>query len=148
MPKQHLIWLMLCAISFGGCHRGHFMHRKFNCPTDICRTLLCCTGEDPEFHCPCEPSQPFYGYKPTCWGVWPTSGAAWRDAHCGSPSAGCAREHQEFAPVTVAPIEANDASRDSGGESSDYDEGLPPLLMPDATLPLPTDAVPQAPSSR
>jgi len=52
-------------------------------PTDIRKTLPWCAGEDALFQGPCRPSSEFYGYKPTCWGIWPTSGAAWRDAHCG-----------------------------------------------------------------
>jgi hypothetical protein len=53
------------------------------CPTDIRKTVPWCAGEDAIFHCPCKPSCAFYGYKPTCWGTWPASGAAWRDMHCG-----------------------------------------------------------------
>ncbi len=53
------------------------------CPTDIRKTVPWCAGEDALFQCPCRPNAEFYGYKPTCWGIWPSSGAAWRDAHCG-----------------------------------------------------------------
>ena len=58
---------------------------EFNCPTDVRQTVPWCAGEDAIFHCPCHPAYEFYGYKPTCWGDWPTSGAEWRDTYCCSP---------------------------------------------------------------
>jgi hypothetical protein len=107
------------------------MHQKFSCPTDICNKLLCCMGDEPDFHCPCEPSQPFFGYKPTCWGVWPASGEAWRDAYCGPPAAGCVVPE----PALMEPANVNGDS--AGGGST---ENLPPLVMPESSLPWPEES--------
>jgi hypothetical protein len=64
---------------------------ELNCPTDIRQTVPWCAGEDAIFHCPCGPEHQFYGYKPTCWSVWPADAAQWRDAGCGPQmtAAGC-----------------------------------------------------------
>lgn len=79
--------LILVALATCGCKQTGFLAKRESekcCPTDIRKTVPWCAGEDAIFHGPCEPSANFYGYKPTCWGIWPTSGAAWRDSHCGN----------------------------------------------------------------
>ncbi len=79
--------LLFAALATGGCKQRGFLAKREaekSCPTDIRKTIPWCAGEDAIFHCPCKPSAEFYGYKPTCWGIWPTSGAEWRDVHCGN----------------------------------------------------------------
>ncbi len=69
-----------------GCHpHGPMVKRnsELSCPTDIRQTIPWCAGEDAVFHCPCGPNREFYGYKPTCWGIWPAPAEQWRDSHCG-----------------------------------------------------------------
>ncbi len=86
MHKAMTCMLMIAAIAFGGCKSSGLLAKREAekcCPTDIRKTVPWCAGEDALFHCPCEPSAEFYGYKPTCWRTWPTSGASWRDLHCG-----------------------------------------------------------------
>lgn len=87
MPVLRLLALIAGAVVASGCHCGCLMKREseMSCPTDIRQTVPWCGGEDAIFHCPCRPACDFYGYKPTCWGIWPASGAEWRDAYCGSP---------------------------------------------------------------
>ncbi len=86
MHKATTSMLMMAAIAFSGCKSSGLLAKREAekcCPTDIRKTVPWCAGEDALFHCPCEPSAEFYGYKPTCWRTWPTSGASWRDLHCG-----------------------------------------------------------------
>lgn len=78
--------LILVALTICGCKSTGLLAKREAekcCPTDIRKTVPWCAGEDAIFHCPCEPSTAFYGYKPTCWRTWPSSGSAWRDIHCG-----------------------------------------------------------------
>ncbi len=87
MRKATTSLLILAALAIGGCKQTGFLAKREAekcCPTDIRKTVPWCAGEDAIFHAPCEPSASFYGYKPTCWGIWPTSGAVWRDTHCGN----------------------------------------------------------------
>jgi len=78
--------MILVALATCGCKSvgiGAKREAEKCCPTDIRKTVPWCAGEDALFQCPCEPDATYYGYKPTCWGIWPSSGAAWRDSHCG-----------------------------------------------------------------
>ena len=78
--------VIVTAIAVGGCKQFGILAKREHekcCPTDIRQTVPWCAGEDALFHGPCKPDAHYYGYKPTCWGVWPTSGAEWRDTHCG-----------------------------------------------------------------
>ena len=97
-----------------------------------------CAGEDAVFHCPCGPNEAFYGYKPTCWGVWPTSGAEWRDIHCGPLK----RDH-------CVPCYNNDAYIEHSGEHQPVDQ-LPIFSGPGKPYPenkypeeIPTYVAPQ-----
>lgn len=85
--RRHSLFLVIGGIAaLCGCRPGWALKRQseMNCPTDIRQTVPWCAGEDAVFHCPCSPASDYYGHKPTCWGAWPTSGAAWRDAYCGA----------------------------------------------------------------
>lgn len=92
--------LAALLISLIGCHHGILTKREseLNCPTDIRRTVPWCAGEDAIFHCPCGPSRVFYGHKPTCWGIWPAPGSAWRDSYCGC-SATYLEDNQHMPPA-------------------------------------------------
>ena len=85
MPSLRYVAVALGLWLVGGCHFGWMAKRasELGCPTDIRQTVPGYIGEDAVFHCPCGPSPAFYGYRPTCWGIWPTPGSAWRDAYCG-----------------------------------------------------------------
>lgn len=85
MHTKCLLWLPLCLLLFAGCRNyGLLVKREseLNCPTDIRKTVPWCAGEDAIFCCPCGPNEQFHGHKPTCWRLWQTSGAEWRDLHC------------------------------------------------------------------
>lgn len=85
MPVLRYLSIFVCAILLSGCHRGGYLAKReseLKYPTDIRQMVPWCAGEDAILKYPCGPNQEFYGYKPTCWGVWPTSGAEWRDAYC------------------------------------------------------------------
>ncbi len=81
---------MLSLLTLTGCHFGALGKRcsEKHCPTDIRQTIPGYIGEDAVFRHPCGPSAAYFGYKPTCWGVWPTSAEEWRDTHCG-PAGEC-----------------------------------------------------------
>jgi hypothetical protein len=85
MRLLHYLCLVLTLAMISGCHVGCLGKRaqECKCPTDIRHTLPGCIGEEAIFHCPCGPACAYFGYKPTCWGEWPASGACWRDEHCG-----------------------------------------------------------------
>ena len=146
MPKQSIICLIMCTVTLSGCHWVFPASRKCNCPTDLCKAMLFCTGEDALYQCPCGPSQEFYGHKPTCWGVWPASGAAWRDIHCQPATTECLNETVEYGPTVVAPAAPNDAAIQNGGGTLPPGE-LPPLIAPDPNLPLPAETPPQSPET-
>ena len=79
---------LFLAIAVSGCHSfGPLVKRdsELRCPTDIRRTVPWCAGEDAIFHCPCGPTEEFYGHKPTCWRTWPAPATVWRDAYCSAP---------------------------------------------------------------
>ena len=79
--------IVLIMVAVGCRHCGILEKRRseLSCPTDIRQKVPWCAGEDAVFYCPCGPDREFYGCKPTCWSIWPSSGAEWRDAHCGPP---------------------------------------------------------------
>ncbi len=85
MTLLRLLFLTLMVAMVGGCQCGFMAKRasECHCPTDIRQTLPWTVGEDAVFRCPCGPSSNYYGYKPTCWSSWPTSGATWREERCG-----------------------------------------------------------------
>lgn len=84
MTLLRLTLVAACVINLSGCNWCCFAKRQSesNCPTDIRQTVPWCAGEDAIFRCPCGVSEDYYGHKPTCWRVWPSSGEEWRDAHC------------------------------------------------------------------
>jgi hypothetical protein len=139
MPKQGLICLIACAVVLSGCHWIYPTKRKCNFPTDICKGILCCTGEEAVFCCPCDPAQSFYGHKPTCWSDWPTSGAAWRDIHCQPFLTECNDEHNGAGVIEVVPSPPGGEVKETPARADGLEE-LPPLLMPDSSL-LPGPAV-------
>ena len=105
MPVLRILALIAGAVVTSGCHCGCLMKRESeaNCPTDIRQTVPWCGGEDAIFHCPCRPACEFYGYKPTCWGIWPASGAEWRDAYCGSPMCDYTGQRIDAGPEFILP---------------------------------------------
>lgn len=78
-----ILVLSLCGLL--GCQYGLLGKRtsECHCPTDIRQTIPGYPGEDAIFHCPCGPSHDYFGYKPTCWGIWPSPGREWREQYCG-----------------------------------------------------------------
>lgn len=125
-------FLIGTIVTLSGCHSGLFAKRQSeaNCPTDIRQTVPWCAGEDAIFRCPCRPAQAYYGHKPTCWRVWPTSGAEWRDANC------CLEPGMEYFGSEV-PVESQDSLRDKL-------EG--PTVKPPEPLPVPTASRPVGPA--
>lgn len=126
--------LIFTSFILGGCKSTGILAKREAeqcCPTDIRKTVPWCAGEDAIFQCPCRPSSEFYGYKPTCWGIWPASGAAWRDAHCGELHHGAIitdlanqnRELIELPPLTAPPTPSPDTGQqlepDTESEATD-----------------------------
>jgi hypothetical protein len=126
MPRFGVVILILFQVLTSGCNYCCWGKRRSekNCPTDIRQTHVWCFGEDAIFHYPCGPNEEFYGYQPTCWREWPTSGAAWRDIHCPPGVAAPAAESIQFQP------------QENGG-----------LTPPDAELPEPFPIVPPTPEA-
>lgn len=120
--------LLLCA----GCTNPCLLKRKSECrcPTDIRQMIPWVVGEDAIFHCPCGPSPCYYGYRPTCWNSWPSSGSSWRNEFCGEPPAleTCETEETLYEP----------------GPPLDLIEELPsrPVPKPKSSEPTPSDAPP------
>ena len=127
MTVVRLITLMVVTAVFSGCRLGCLMKRESecDCPTDIRQTVPWCAGEDAIFHCPCRPAYDYYGYKPTCWGVWPTSGADWRDSYCCSPLA-VEYEGEVIGPGTEFPTPAERQENGAEAPESLGSEQLPP----------------------
>ena len=105
------ICLLLSLALLSGCQNFYCYRAKResekNCPTDIRQMVPWCAGEDAIFHCPCGPDcNGYYGYKPTCWGAWTTSGAEWRDIHCGPlvRGAGCPCEACQSGSLPMGPL--------------------------------------------
>lgn len=104
MPAARYFPLLSALTLLVGCQNYCLFAKREseqNCPTDVRQMVPWCAGEDAIFHCPCRPNCEFYGYKPTCWGVWPAPGAAWRDAYCGPTQQAC--------PTCELPPDATDA---------------------------------------
>jgi len=151
------IYWLLCLALFNGCQNfGVLVKREseLNCPTDIRKTVPWCVGEDAVFRCPCGPNQEFHGHKPTCWGIWPASGAAWRDAHCGPLFTDycdpiTVPEPQPVPPFEEAPL--GDPASEIVEPLPEKDDAPPQLLSPDfgsvpgQTKP-PTEKLAQVPS--
>ena len=98
------IGMLICLLGISGCCPcGCLVKRQseMNCPTDIRQTVPWCAGEDAIFHCPCGPDNSFYGYKPTCWSVWPAPGAEWRDAQCSPQLTDCDGEQRGDHPAAL-----------------------------------------------
>jgi hypothetical protein len=131
-------------LGLGGCSPcGCLVKRQseLNCPTDIRQTVPWCAGEDAIFHCPCGPDRNFYGYKPTCWGVWPASSAEWRDSRCGplvTDGNGEAVEYQPAELPTMVPaprdqIELSTPPARPVPRAEETDSIIQELPLPDAS---------------
>ena len=102
---------LLCLLGASGCSPcGWLVKRQSeqSCPTDIRQTVPWCVGEDAIFHCPCGPDRSFYGYKPTCWGVWPAPAAEWRDARCGPCPNHYEGEERGYPPTELPTLAPDD----------------------------------------
>lgn len=143
MPVLRSGILVVCMLSLCGCRPcGWLIKRESetDCPTDIRQTVPWCVGEDAIFHCPCGPDENYYGYKPTCWGVWPASGAEWRDSRCGPPITGCTGSAESYPPAelpmpTPAPmtrVERRTLPPGNARLDRATDSTLPGLPFPDA----------------
>ncbi len=100
---------------FSGCrNHGILVKREseMNCPTDIRQMVPWCVGEDAVFRCPAGPNEQFHGHKPTCWRLWQTSGAEWRDMYCaplgkqGDEEIPSSLPVEQIAQPTELPVEA------------------------------------------
>jgi hypothetical protein len=81
------------------------------CPTDIRKTVPWCAGEDAIFHCPCGPSGPTFGARPTCWREWPIPATEWRDMHCsGMLGSACVTDAHQVPMTPILPAEPVDAA--------------------------------------
>jgi len=134
------VCLVMCLVLLGGCRPfGYQVKRnsEFCCPTDIRQTVPWRAGEDAIFHSPCGPDSDFHGYKPTRWGIWPASGAEWRDAYGGSPimDYGCqitGEEPESDGAYEAEPIRSDDVF----GERVEPELFFAPPqpALPDATI--------------
>ena len=136
MPVLRIGILVLVLVASGCCPCGCLVKRdeELSCPTDIRQTVPWCVGEDAIFHCPCGPDRSYYGYKPTCWGIWPTAATEWRDSRCGPGMTNCGGEETGY-PPTELPTPVPD-------EAEEIPPGMPPAreMLPqgdsDGTLPV------------
>ncbi len=90
MLEFRFVCAALCLGTLAGCHSAHPGLHVFSksAPTDV-RPRVGCLADDAKFSPPCGPSMEYFGYKPTCWGIWPSSVEQWRDSHCGPPVSEC-----------------------------------------------------------
>jgi hypothetical protein len=124
-----------CVFLLGGCCPCGFLIKQeseLNCPTDIRQTVPWCAGEDAIFRGPCGPNREFYGYKPTCWDLWPASGAQWRNTYCGplpqdhlygEPSGGEPGDF-EVGELRIPTPEVNSSAEEAIGEGPLIEEPL------------------------
>lgn len=120
MTALRYLSICCCVFLLGGCCPLGFLVKQeseLHCPTDIRQMVPWCVGEDAIFHCPCGPNREFYGYKPTCWDIWPAPGAQWRDTYCRPLQ----QDHFYGEPS---------GSESSGDEPSDLEVGELPILNP------------------
>jgi len=121
MPARvHLQLLVLLAVSVIGTGCASYWNER-NCPTDA-RAVHCGPGEEAVRRGPCGPDALFYGYKPTCWGAWPSDWSLYAFDHCG-PEPCYADPNPVMAPAT--PL-------------------LPPMSLDD--VPLPDEVISQSES--
>lgn len=141
MPVLRIGILVLVLGTCGCSPCGCLVKRQseLSCPTDIRQTVPWCVGEDAIFHCPCGPNQSFYGYKPTCWGVWPAPAAEWRDERCGPHMDHY--EGDEYLPEELPPLSPGQPeeaapdtppARDDAGHQEDAGT-LPGLPVPEVS---------------
>ena len=85
------VCVALCLGTLAGCHSAYPGRRSAQpcCPQDLHGKAAWWCGHDAQFLQPCGPSAEYFGYKPTCWGVWPTSAEEWRDNQCGLVEGEC-----------------------------------------------------------
>lgn len=143
MHKSFQYGLIIGLFALSGCHLGLLekAESERNCPTDIRQTVPWCFGEDAIFYCPCRPGEDFHGHKPTCWKMWPTSGAEWRDVYCGQPTHACQPsaditypQHTEIrATDQYQTIEQLEVVPSGPSNSSEALPNVPTLKFDDAT---------------
>lgn len=138
--------LIIAVMAAIGCKQSGLLAKRESekcCPTDIRKTVPWCSGEDAIFNCPCQPNASYYGYKPTCWGTWPTSGAHWRDTHCGEVHHGAIitdlTTHNpelvvlpalEPEPAPSPPVLSSDVKQFEKDDSEAIDELPQPIIGP------------------